>query len=154
VSPGATLRWTGRTVPVAGLATHMRSEAAVHRWNLVGDDDVSATLLGQHVLLAHAVGFIGRPLLVRGLVSPGYGGDRVEVRIAAREHPDHLVVRSSGGDGALALADPDARDADVEADAAARLLMLWGRRPEPFNRVQVLSGAEQLGRAQQLLSGY
>lgn len=154
VSPDATLRWTGRTVPVSGLATHMRSEAAVHRWDLVGDDDVSATLLGQHVLLEHAVSFIGRPLLVRGLVSPAYGGDPVEVRIAARDQPDHLVVRSSGGDGALALADPDARDADVEADAAARLLMLWGRKPEPFNRVVALAGEERLGRAQQLLSGY
>ncbi len=53
---------TPRTVPFAGrrlgadeLAMHGRSEAALHRWDLAGDDDVSAELLAQPELTAHAV---------------------------------------------------------------------------------------------------
>jgi uncharacterized protein (TIGR03083 family) len=53
--PDARLLWTNRTVAISGFPTHMRSEDALHRWDLVGDDDTSNELLGQQDLLAHAV---------------------------------------------------------------------------------------------------
>ena len=84
--PNAELIWTNRKVAVAGFPTHMRSEGALHRWDLVGDDDVSHALLGQQDLLAHAVNFIGQPLL-------SWGRDTG----AARE-PLRARVRSPGRD--------------------------------------------------------
>ncbi|MHB1088314.1 MAG: hypothetical protein ACYC19_06075 [Acidimicrobiales bacterium] len=43
--PDAVVTWTGREMVVATFITHTRSELALHRWALVGDDDVSAVLL-------------------------------------------------------------------------------------------------------------
>jgi hypothetical protein len=81
--PEAELTWTGRTVKIAGFPTHLRSEDALHRWDLVGDDETSYELLSQQDLLVHAVNFIGLPLL-RGVLTlaqarshstPGCGRD-------------------------------------------------------------------------------
>ena len=53
--PGAVIPWTGRTMAVAKFLPHMRNEFAVHRWDFVGDDDVSYRLLAQPELTEHAV---------------------------------------------------------------------------------------------------
>ena len=45
LQPDAVVPWTGREMVVATFITHTRSELALHRWDLVGDDDVSAVLL-------------------------------------------------------------------------------------------------------------
>ena len=34
--------FTGRRFTIAQLLTHTRSESALHRWDIVGDDDISA----------------------------------------------------------------------------------------------------------------
>ena len=46
-------------MPIAGFPTELRSEDAIHRWDLVGDDAISHELLSQHDLFIHAVNFIG-----------------------------------------------------------------------------------------------
>ena len=46
-------------VPIAAFLTHMRSEDALHRWDLVGDDDTSTALLGQQDLLNHLPTWFG-----------------------------------------------------------------------------------------------
>jgi uncharacterized protein (TIGR03083 family) len=147
---GARLRWTGRTVRVAGFPTHMRSECAVHRWDVAGDDDVSRQLLSQPDLLHHAVTFIGRPLLLRGL--------------AAATAPFSGRVRCPGGDDLLVSVERDRAPrlemtkplgpAVLECDPAARLLLLWGRKPQPFHRLRADADDGTVGRLQQLLSGY
>jgi uncharacterized protein (TIGR03083 family) len=130
--PEAELRWTGRTVAIKGFPTHMRSESAVHRWDLVGDDGTSRDLLGQAELLTHAVGFIGRPLLVRGL-------DRAPApfsgRVRSPEADDLLVTMTESGDARLEIKGQEG-PAVIECDAAARLLLLWGRKAEPFHRLR------------------
>ena len=54
--PGhARVPFTGWAMDRDQLRTHARSELALHRWDLVGDDDISAELLPQPELLAHGV---------------------------------------------------------------------------------------------------
>ena len=75
------LTWTGRTVPIAGFPTELRSEDAIHRWDLVGDDAISHELLSQHDLFIHAVNFIGHPLLAGGLAANGDRCDPIVGRV-------------------------------------------------------------------------
>jgi hypothetical protein len=51
------------------------------------------------------------------------------------------------------LAEPDG-PATLETDAAARVLLLWGRRPADPSRIRSRVGPETLGRVRRLLGGY
>jgi hypothetical protein len=53
----------------------------------------------------------------------------------------------------IGLAEPDG-PATLETDAAARVLLVWGRRPADPSRICSRVGPETLGRLRQLLSGY
>ncbi|MGH3686957.1 MAG: maleylpyruvate isomerase N-terminal domain-containing protein [Pseudonocardiaceae bacterium] len=64
--PDAVIPWTGRRMVVAKFLPHLRNEFAVHRWDFVGDDDISTELLAQSDLTEHAVGVLGQILLRRG----------------------------------------------------------------------------------------
>jgi uncharacterized protein (TIGR03083 family) len=57
---GTRVPFTGWAMTAEELRTHGRSELAIHRWDLVGDDEVSQRLLGQRDLLKH-----GRMTLAR-----------------------------------------------------------------------------------------
>jgi hypothetical protein len=151
--PDATLSWTGRTVPVAGFATHLRSENALHRWDLVGDDDTSTELLAQPELLVHAVRFIGLPLLGRGL-SAGGGSEFFTSRIRSAGQED-LIIEAGDGEASISVG-PVRDDATIEGDPSARLLMLWGRKPMPFSRLEMTDygRAHVVSLVQALLAGY
>lgn len=56
-------------------------------------------------------------------------------------------------DPRLELAGP-AGPAAVEADGAARLLLLWGRKPQPFHRLRATGDPATVARLQLLLAGY
>lgn len=148
--PDAKLTWTGRTVSVAGFPTHLRSEDALHRWDLVGDDETSWELLSQQVLLDHAITFVGRPMLTRGLHNRT-GTESFLARVRCVERPD-LVVEVDDGQGRLAVKAPEG-DPTIVGDPAARLLLLWGRKPAPFTRLQA-ADVHAAGLVQALLSGY
>jgi uncharacterized protein (TIGR03083 family) len=149
--PNASLEWTKRTVPISGFLTHMRSEDALHRWDLVGDDELSEQLLSQPDLLHHAITFIGRPLCQRGVDAGAARNDFIaRVRSAGQ---DDLVVQVADGEPHLML-EPQSDDADIEGDQAARLLLLWGRKPEPFNRLHKVGSGRSADDVQFLLSGY
>jgi uncharacterized protein (TIGR03083 family) len=60
--PDAVVPWTGRQMVVATFITHVRSELAIHRWDLIGDDDTSTKLLAQDELTVHAVEVLGPAL--------------------------------------------------------------------------------------------
>ena len=105
--PAAELRWTGRTVAVKSFPTHMRSESAVHRWDLVGDDITATEHLADPELLAHAVRFIGKPLLVKGLArldgpltarirTPGTDDLLIDACRASRAGATRRSARASG----------------------------------------------------------
>ena len=55
--------------------------------------------------------------------------------------------------GFVEPADPDG-PAILETDSAARVLLLWGRRPADPSRIRSRVGPEALGRVRALLSGY
>jgi hypothetical protein len=149
--PEAELTWTGRTVRISGFPTHLRSEDALHRWDLVGDDETSDELLAQQDLLVHAVSFIGRPLLRRGL-DAGAGTEPFHARMRS-EGRDDLVVEVSGDEAHLSVALPEGSPT-IEGDPAARLLFLWGRKPAPYYRLRAGGDRRAVSNAQALLSGY
>jgi len=151
--PDPVLRWTNREVHAAGFLKHTRSECAVHRWDIVGDDPVSERLLAPHELLEHLVAFLGPlPLTARGMATGAGTGASLTARIRSAERPD-LRVRVHRGQPSFSLVEPEGT-ALIEADPAARLLFVWGRRPSPFSRLRARGPLEDVARLQWLLSGY
>jgi len=147
------LRWTSRQVHAAGFLKHSRSECAVHRWDIVGDDEVSERLLSQPELFEHVVAFLGAlPMMARGLATGAGTGSPLRARVRAPGQHDLLVAVHRGMPRMVSV-EPEG-EALVEGDAAARLLFLWGRRPVPFGRLRCNGTAEELSRLQWLLSGY
>lgn len=143
----------GWGLPVAELVKHMRQEYAVHRWDLIGDDDLGMQLLGQQDLLVHSVQLLGDSLLAVGLARDPEPAEPLTARLRCAGEPD-LVLEVDGGRGTLALSDPvDAPDV-IQTDPAARLIVLWGRRPADPRRVRSTLAPDRLARLQTLLSGY
>ncbi|HUV57254.1 MAG TPA: maleylpyruvate isomerase N-terminal domain-containing protein [Acidimicrobiales bacterium] len=147
--PDAVVPWTGREMVVATFITHMRSELALHRWDLVGDDDVSAVLLAQPELTDHAVTVLGRALVARGAASDS---TNIHATISAPGTQD--VIALVDGDGARLIHGEETSDPVVIGDPAARLLFLWGRRPGDPRRLVAPRGHQLLARLENLLAGY
>ncbi len=128
--PRASVSFAGRRLEPSELSLHGRSEAALHRWDLAGDDAVSVELLSQPELTSHAASVLtsmldGSPESVahRADVS---GIQAVRTAFASPGQPDVVVVRDTCG-ARLELADACAEPAAI-SDPATRLLALWGRR--------------------------
>lgn len=121
--PDATVPWTQRQMKLGKFGTHMRSEFALHRWGVAGDDDASLELLSDPTLTAHAIDVLGRILLRRGQQS-GEAPLGFSVHLRAPHQPD-VVLTVAGGTAQL---DMNTVQADGRAlrcdDAAARLLLL------------------------------
>ncbi len=138
---------------VAKFLPYMRNEFALHRWDFVGDDDVSTELLGQPELTEHAVSVFGRILLRRGADHNPAPDQDLHVRLRAGHGPDvRLVVEA--GQAELQLADSDTDEPYVDLDPAARTLVIWGRRPDQRGRFRSHVNQPTLSRLQALLSGY
>jgi hypothetical protein len=151
--PDAVIPWTGRQMAVATFLPHLRNEYAIHRWDIAGDDDVSAELLGQGDLTEHAVTVLGQILVVRGTHHDPRPGENFQVRLRSPGAADvHLKVEA--GVAGLEFGDHDGDLPTIELDAAARTLVLWGRRPGPPSRIRSHLDAAALARSQVLLSGY
>jgi len=147
--PDAVVPWTGREMVVATFITHMRSELALHRWDLVGDDDVSAVLLAQPELTDHAVTVLGRALIARGAAL-----DSTKFLAVISATGTQNVIALVDGDGARLIRGEETSDPVVIGDPAARLLFLWGRRPGDPRRLVAPCGRQLLARLQNLLAGY
>jgi uncharacterized protein (TIGR03083 family) len=142
--------------PVSELVNHMRQEFAIHRWDLIGDDSLGDTLMSQPELLNHSVRMLQVPLLERGRALDPAPSAPLDIRISAGG-TDDLRIEVRRGETALSLVPPDGggeATVKVETDPAARLLLLWGRRPSDASRVRSQLEADQLFRLQTLLSGY
>jgi len=150
--PDAVVPWTGRQMVVATFVTHLRSEFALHRFDLVGDDEISQSLLGQPELTDHAVTVLGRALLARGTGSASEPPVGFTAAIGAPDTRDVVVVIDSDG-ARLERSDADPNVA-VIGDAAARLLLLWGRQPGDPRRLSAPGGVEVLAGLRSLLAGY
>jgi hypothetical protein len=145
--------WTGRTMKVPWFAEHMREELALHGWDITGDDRPAQGRLAQWWMTAHSVHAVGAPLLKRGAARLGLTtGERIDARLRVPDTDD--VVISADGDGTSIHLKPAEGSATLETDAAARVLLLWGRRPADPARICSDVGPELLGRVRTLLSGY
>ncbi|MDT7747281.1 MAG: hypothetical protein QOD96_943 [Pseudonocardiales bacterium] len=151
--PDAVVPWTGRRMVVAKFLPHLRNEFAIHRWDLVGDDDISDQLLGQPELTEHAVGVLGQILVRRGRERDPSPECDLHVRLRADGAPDVRLVVESGQAG-LHLSESPADEPYVELDAPARTLVIWGRRPEQRGRFRSYVDQPTLHRLQALLAGY
>ena len=52
------VEFTGRPMTRADFAMHSRSECALHRWDLVGRDDIGWAMLSQPALTQHSLGVL------------------------------------------------------------------------------------------------
>jgi hypothetical protein len=151
--PDADLTWTRRRMRVDAFLTHLRSESAIHRWDLTGDDDVSWRLLGQFDLFKHAITAIGSgPMTARGVAAGAAEAGPFAARLRSDGHSD-LLVTVDPTSVRLSLSEPEGEPAIV-ADQAARLLVLWGRTPQQPSRVLVNGPRAEAFRVRRLLSGY
>lgn len=131
--------FTGRAMSAADFAMHSRSECALHRWDLVGRDEIGWAMLGQPVLTQHALGVLTSMSTLPEAPANRLGGAsaRPEMRAVIRSAPhDDVIVTVTGGTFAMSMQPINETAADVELDAAARLLLLWGRR-EPSAPIDV-----------------
>lgn len=138
------------------LAIHMRQEFALHRWDLVGDDALSSELLAQPELLEHSISLMDRWLLARGLQNEGAADTPFSAWIRCSGEPD-LLIEVSGGRGRMRFEpyrEGDGGGGFVEADPAARLLLIWGRHPSDARRITSTLSAAALARLVALLSGF
>jgi hypothetical protein len=154
VSADTDVAWTGRTMKVPWFAEHMREELVLHGWDITGDPAVPTPFqaaLAQPWMTTHSVIAVGRPLLAKGAkqLAPDEHID-ARLRVAGT---DDVVLRADADHTAIGMAEPDG-PATLETDAAARVLLLWGRRPADPSRICSRVGPEALGRVRQLLSGY
>jgi hypothetical protein len=141
--PDATYQFTGRPFTAALAQTHARSEAAIHRWDIAGDDETSMELLAAPELTSHAVEILNTlPILCEAPFSRARVAHIQELRIVLRSPAQPDVVMDIDPDGArfelAEISQPADGDAVVETDPAHRLLSIWGRR-SPHHPVTVVA---------------
>jgi hypothetical protein len=137
---GTQVAFTGWTMSIDQFATHTRSECSLHRWDIVGRDDIGWTMLAQPDLASHALAVFAN---MRNL------SETPSNRLATlpNSEPVEMILRSHGLDDLIIRVDdqsavtielrvPDARQADVELEPAQRLLALWRRR-EPSSPIEI-----------------
>lgn len=138
LAPTTVVRFTGWDMTPALFATHSRSELALHRWDLVGSDDLSRSLLAQPELTEHAVKALNALERIQEWPTArarraGWGADTRSYALRTPGHPD-VILRWHEGRASLDIGDGRALPG-LETDAAARFLLLWGRRPMPEHGV-------------------
>jgi uncharacterized protein (TIGR03083 family) len=75
-SPDLLVPFTGWSMTTDDLRRHGRTELAIHRWDLVGDDAISAQLLSQPDLIEHSrTTLLGMPTLLEARRMPGPAED-------------------------------------------------------------------------------
>jgi Mycothiol maleylpyruvate isomerase N-terminal domain len=151
--PDQDVGWTGRTMKVPWFAEHMREELVLHGWDVTGDDPQAQQRLAEPWMTEHSVFAVGVPLLALGAKKLGLApGQRIEARLRV-SGTDDVAVTADAERTTIELVEP-AGQATLETDAAARVLLLWGRRPADPWRVCSRVGPETLGKLRNLLSGY
>jgi hypothetical protein len=138
--------FTGRMIRAAEFATHSRSERALHRWDIVGRDELGWAMLAQAELTLHSLKILTEmPVLPEALENRlreanADGGD-FEVVLRSAPHDD-VTVSLSGGVLDVHSEPMTDRPVDAHLDPATRLLALWGRR-EPSAEIRLDTAADR-----------
>jgi Mycothiol maleylpyruvate isomerase N-terminal domain len=151
--PESAIPWTGRQMQVAKFVPHLRNEHALHRWDMVGDDEASLDLLSQSDLTEHSVEVLGHLLLVAGRAHDPEPDTEFRCILHSDGARDLLVVVEDGAAN-LTWVDGLGAQPGVVSDPAARLLFIWGRLPDIRGRLHSGLTPARLTRLQLLLSGY
>ncbi|MBA2323932.1 MAG: maleylpyruvate isomerase N-terminal domain-containing protein [Pseudonocardiales bacterium] len=130
--PDATYDFTGRKFTAAIARMHGHSEAALHRWDIVGDDEVGETLLVAPELTRHAVEVLNTlPILYEAPAPRARAAGVSRLRVVLRSPAEPDVVLAITPDGARFelrdVGDTAEGDAVLTTDTAHRLLAIWGR---------------------------
>jgi hypothetical protein len=152
--PEAVIQWTGRQMVVATFITRLRNEHALHRWDMVGDDEVGLALLGQAALTEHSVEVLGEILLRVGRAQDPEPDATFAARLHVAGQPDLDVVVDDGVASLQWTAGASSDQPGLAMDAAARHLFVWGRRAAHAGRIYSILPQARLARLQILLSGY
>jgi hypothetical protein len=132
-SEDPSIAFTGTRLTKEKSALHSRSEAALHRWDITGDDDTSQTLLSQPELASHAVWVLDNmAVLDESAQALGARAGRTApatVAFRAASQPDIVLTLSQTGSRFQII--PESADADMVLTMRAdhRPLVLWGRKP-------------------------
>jgi uncharacterized protein (TIGR03083 family) len=141
---GDAVEFTGKPMRATDFAMHSRSECALHRWDLVGSDEVSLELLARPALTVHAVGVLTEMVALPEAFAAraaSAAGERTG-RTVLRSLPADDVAVTVNEDGvSIRLEAPDAGHATIDLHPAHRLLLLWGRRPAGIDLALVDSDA-------------
>ena len=149
--PEAIIPFTGMPFKATTFVMHSRSESAIHRWDMVGDDDVSWDLLSRPEMTDHAVSMLAPLLFSRGCGVGSAPSGAFATRIRADGQPD-IAIRHDDAGASLSLVPGDGSPA-IETDAAARLLFIWGRRPGDPSRIKSMLSANDRRAVEALLAG-
>lgn len=141
-----TVLFTGRAMTAAEFVTHSRSERAIHRWDIVGRDEIGWEMLAQPDLTLHALKILTDMTVLpetldNRLRVAAYRSGDFDVRLRSEPHDD-VVVSLSGGSLTVRSEPPGDGQVDARLDPAARLLALWGRR-EPSAPIHLGRGANR-----------
>jgi hypothetical protein len=130
--------YTGWRMTAQRLRMHSHSEAVLHRWDLVGDDELSVRLLSNTAMVTHALAAFGAlPALAE----------------ARRWHDGHVISRPltlRSGHGPNVVVTPGKGLSTTSSDAGVVVelapyevpLVLWGRCPSRLR--DPAAGAETL----------
>ena len=129
--PTARVLFTGRPMTAADFTMHSRSECALHRWDLVGRDDVGWAMLSTPALTEHALTVLTSMSTLPEAPTNRLGtrSSSGDTRLVLRSAPhDDVVITLADGTLAMALEPMSDTAPAAELEPAARLLALWGRR--------------------------
>ncbi|OBG27242.1 maleylpyruvate isomerase N-terminal domain-containing protein [Mycobacterium sp. 852002-51057_SCH5723018] len=120
-----TVVYTGWAMTAQRLRMHSHSEAVLHRWDLVGDDDVSVWLLSDPAMVTHALAvFDALPALVEAQRWRNANFLTRQVILRSGAGPDIVVLPGEG-----LSANSDGQGVVIELRPHELPLVLWGRCP-------------------------
>ena len=129
----ATVEFFERPWIAAQLGTHAGNEFAVHRWDLIGDDEIGDALMSRPQVTDSALQTLNTlPMLDEAPAARAARAGLANTRVVLRcpEQPDIALAVGDPGQARLEMSDGGPLDGDVvvTTDAVNRLLTLWGRR--------------------------
>lgn len=130
---GAAVPFFERNWTAEEMQVHASNEFAMHRWDLIGDDELTDEFLSPLHVTESAIKTLNTLKVLKEAPTPRAGrAGLTNTRIVLRcpDQPDIALDVTPAGIAALELSTGEPFDGDVlvETDTANRLLTLWGRR--------------------------
>lgn len=125
------IAFTGRQMTAPDFAMHGRSECSLHRWDIVGRDDITWEMLSQPALTIHAVTVLSEMSTLAETPAHRLFDAQLPdgLRVVVRSEPDDdLIITMRNRVPQIELVAMRDEPSHLALEPAARLLFLWGRR--------------------------